>query len=389
MAKWKMHVNLLLSCPGDIADELPIIREIVREFNQSDGGLHIDLKHWQSDAVPSAGGSPQSILNSQLVCDADMIVAIFWTRFGTKTENFGSGTEEEIRLLMERRRNVFLYFSDRPAPPSKQDARESGKIAAFREKFKNQGLYWTYDSLDEFGRQFRRHIFQYFHDRQGGQSAQTSVYAAFEEAAAYIIRHGYYFDNYYFAMNAGIDEKRRVIEKTISRQFELYAFDGQHTLESFVLSRHKSNNVRVTPDIRDIGIDIDHERENDFTVEVSQNKSALAVKRGFISVTQVTLNKPLHISAHSARKIAISYTVQAALSNKVHTVCLDAPCKSASFYCQIDGDGSKYKVAASGFGATNLNGFDCPVETDTVLSMAHHNWLLPRDGVMFCLLRSE
>jgi hypothetical protein len=389
MAKRKTHINLLLSCPADIVDELPIIREAVEEYNQRDGELYIELRHWRSDAVPSSGGSPQSIINSQLVFDADMIVAIFWTRFGTKTVKYGSGTEEEISLLMERNKNVFLYFCDRPVPPSKHDAEESKKIAAFRKRFGKEGLYWVYHSLEEFGKHFRRHLDQYFHDYKEKQAVKSSVHAAFEDAAKCIVDYGYYYDKYCFTMNCIINEPERAIYKAIGRQFEIYAFDESRIIEGFVLARHKSNNVLITPAIQDITIDIDGEQETGFTVTVEKNKSAIEAKKGFISVTQIVLDKPLDISPHTPRKIAVSYTVRVAITNKVHTVCLEAPCRNVSFYCQIDAQNDPYKVVASAFGATNLDGFDRPVETDMALSLTHHNWLLPKDGVVFCLLRNE
>lgn len=392
MAKRKTHLKLLLSCPGDIADELEIVRDVIEEYNQGDDELYIELRHWSSDAVPSSGSPPQDILNSQLVSDADMIVAIFWTRFGTKTERYGSGTEEEISLLLKRNRNVFLYFCDRPVPPSRQDADELHRIAEFRQRFGKEGLYWVYDSLDEFERHFRRHIHQYFHDYTNQQTAASSVYAAFDNVAQSIVDYGYYYDKYFFTMNCAINESQRVINKTISRQFEICAFDGSRALNGFVLVKHKSNNVRLTPTIRDISIDIDGAQETDFTVTVEKNKSAMETKKGFASVTQITLGQPLRIEAHTPRKIAVSYTVQVALSNKVHTACLEAPCQNASFYCQIDvqhDSDMRYKVVASAFGATNLNGFSRPIETGSTLSLTHDNWLLPKDGVVFCLLCNQ
>lgn len=392
MAKRKTHLHLLLSCPADIVDELSIVKEVIEEYNQGDDELYIELKHWRSDAVPSTGGSPQDIINSQLVVDADMIIAIFWTRFGSRTQKYGSGTEEEISLLLERGKNVFLYFCDRPVHPSKQDADESKKIAEFKKRFGKEGLYWEYETLEEFEKHFRRHMVQYFHGYKDRQSVMDSVHTAFEEVAQYIINYGYYYDKYYFTMNSVINEAERVIDKTINRRIELLSFDENKVIEGFVIARHKSNNVLRTPTIHHVSLDIDDEQESDFTVQVDRNKSAMEAKKGFVSVTQIVLNKPLHINSHTPRKIAVSYTTRVAISNRVHTVCLEAPCRSASFCCQIDAQNDSdnpYKVVASGFGATNLAGYDRPIETDTTLSLTHQNWLLPKDGVVFCLLRNE
>lgn len=72
-----------------------------------------------------------------------MDVAIFWTRFGTPTDDYGSGTEEEINLLIKNNKQVFLYFLNKPIPPSLTDSPDymenREKINCLKEKYK--GLY--------------------------------------------------------------------------------------------------------------------------------------------------------------------------------------------------------------------------------------------------------
>ena len=60
---------------------------------------------------------------------------MFWTRFGSPTEKYGSGTEEEIEEMIASGKQVFLYFLDKPMPPSEMDSDEYKKVKAFKEKY--------------------------------------------------------------------------------------------------------------------------------------------------------------------------------------------------------------------------------------------------------------
>ena len=114
--------NLLISCPGDIKEEVTLIESAVDEFNELYAetlGITIKTRHWSKSSYAQSGGKPQALLNEQFVNKCDAAVAIFWTRFGSPTDEYGSGTEEEIEIMLQSGKQVFMYFSDKPIPPSK------------------------------------------------------------------------------------------------------------------------------------------------------------------------------------------------------------------------------------------------------------------------------
>lgn len=157
--------DLLISCPGDIHSELPLINKAVEEFNTlfSDTlGISIRTKHWSKNAYAQSGGKPQTLLNNQFVKDCDAAVALFWTRFGTPTDEYGSGTEEEIEIMLSSGKQVFMYFSDKPISPSQHNAAEYSKVQAFRSKYKDRGLFFTYTTDEEFYKLFFAHLTQHF-----------------------------------------------------------------------------------------------------------------------------------------------------------------------------------------------------------------------------------
>ena len=165
MPKNIVQYDLLISCPGDITSEIPVIEDAVSQFNTqfSDAlGISIRTKHWRKNSYAQSGGKPQALLNEQFVNDCDAAVAILWTRFGTPTDEYGSGTEEEVEIMLSSGKQVFMYFSDKPLSPPQMNGESYKKVQAFRDKYKDRGIYFTYSTDEEFRTMFFAHLSQYF-----------------------------------------------------------------------------------------------------------------------------------------------------------------------------------------------------------------------------------
>ena len=171
--------NLLISCPGDVKDEVILIESAVDEFNELYAdplGITIKTRHWSKSSYAQSGGKPQALLNEQFVNKCDAAIAIFWTKFGSPTDEYGSGTEEEIEIMIQSDKQVFMYFSDKPISPSQMNSEGYKKIQAFREKYKDRGIYFTYSSNDEFKKLFFAHLSMYFlSDKKVKEAASERV----------------------------------------------------------------------------------------------------------------------------------------------------------------------------------------------------------------------
>ena len=157
--------NLLISCPGDVKEEVTLIESSVDEFNEYYAdtlGITIKTRHWSKSSYAQSGGKPQALLNEQFVDKCDAAVAIFWTKFGSPTDEYSSGTEEEIERMLQSGKQVFMYFSDKPISPSQMNDEGYKKIQAFREKYKDRGIYFTYSSNEEFKKLFFAHLSMFF-----------------------------------------------------------------------------------------------------------------------------------------------------------------------------------------------------------------------------------
>ena len=157
--------DLLISCPGDLKDEIQTIKDVVDEFNKTIGIKHnimITTKYWKTDSYPQLGGKAQEILNGQFVEDCDFAVACFWTRFGTPTDKYKSGTQEEIELLVNQGKQVFLYFFNYPPVSlSDIDLEQYNKVKKFQKEYENKGIYNVINNKNEFKTELLRHISLY------------------------------------------------------------------------------------------------------------------------------------------------------------------------------------------------------------------------------------
>lgn len=144
-------IKLLLSCPGDVQEELTIFENCIKDFNSLIGDLlqiSIVSKHWKTDTHPDSGGEPQSKINEQLIDECFGAVAVFKDRFGTPTENYQSGTEEEIELMIEQDKTVMMYFSNYHEDDA--DGSQLKLIEEYKEKNKHRLYYFTYNNTEDF-----------------------------------------------------------------------------------------------------------------------------------------------------------------------------------------------------------------------------------------------
>jgi hypothetical protein len=154
-------VKLALCGPGDVKKEIQIAQEVVTEWNLQHGearGFWIKHQHWSTDSHPDLNDRPQGVINGQVIDDSDLIVAIFWSRFGTPTGVADSGTEEEIRRGIKLRRKVMVYFSDLEPLPSTANSQQLERLWRFRQDLQPTGLCWRFSSRERFRLEFTRHL---------------------------------------------------------------------------------------------------------------------------------------------------------------------------------------------------------------------------------------
>jgi hypothetical protein len=80
-------LKIVVASPSDVRGERDSLDEVIAELNRgiaADRGLRMELGRWETDAYPGFHlEGPQGLIDPILkIEDCDILVGIFWTRFG-------------------------------------------------------------------------------------------------------------------------------------------------------------------------------------------------------------------------------------------------------------------------------------------------------------------
>jgi hypothetical protein len=162
-------LRVVIASPGDVKAEREIIPRVVEEVNRNiarDRGLRLEVYRWETDAYPGFHPEgPQGLIDPILkINDCDILIGIFWRRFGTPVNDAKSGTEHEFRLAYDawkknRKPQIMVYFSQKSyTPKSKEETDQWGLVLQFKEEFPTEGLWWDYQDAADFERLSRNHL---------------------------------------------------------------------------------------------------------------------------------------------------------------------------------------------------------------------------------------
>jgi len=153
--------NVMIASPGDVSVERGLARDIINDWNtvhSTSRALALMPIGWETHSHPSMEDRPQGVLNKQILDDADLLVAIFWTRIGTPTGEAVSGSVEEIERHVKAGKPAMVYFSSAPVRAESVVDEQYKALLKFKDELKNRGLYAAYESTGEFAKQFARQL---------------------------------------------------------------------------------------------------------------------------------------------------------------------------------------------------------------------------------------
>jgi tetratricopeptide (TPR) repeat protein len=162
-------VRVVAVSPGDVMVERERLEKVVDELNRRLAPAHgclLSLWRWETDAHPGLHlEGPQGLIDVAVrIEDADVVIGIFWKRFGTPTLAAGSGTEHELQRAWSAwrengRPQVMVYFCQRQyMPQGSAEAEQQQHVLSFREAMPDQQLWWTYTTTGDFERAVREHL---------------------------------------------------------------------------------------------------------------------------------------------------------------------------------------------------------------------------------------
>jgi hypothetical protein len=143
-------LKLLISTPSDVLPQhLSEIRKVISQWNINSGesvGLVILPVLWTEHAVAEFGDRPQALLNTQIVKDADLGIAIFRDKLGTPTGAAVSGTAEEIQTLAGAGKLIGVFFDETGRPPlaDKNARTEFDRLMEYRTELQASALTFSF-----------------------------------------------------------------------------------------------------------------------------------------------------------------------------------------------------------------------------------------------------
>jgi hypothetical protein len=151
----------LLVSPTDVSMERDAIVHVIDSWNAHVGaGLQarVECVRWDSHARPEMSGPAQQSLNKQLVDTCDFGIAVFWSRLGSPTENYSSGSAEEVERLIARGADVMVYFSRMAIPQERLQDDQFLRLQELRKDYRQRGLLAEYDSVESLKEMVLLHI---------------------------------------------------------------------------------------------------------------------------------------------------------------------------------------------------------------------------------------
>ena len=142
--------RVLVSSPSDLSHERQIVKAAVTSASRilTGRGLRLEPWLWEEDTISSFGATAQVVINEQLG-DYDFYTGMMGAAFGSPTEKFGSGTEEEFIAAISafkagKLKKVGFFFKDVSIDTGKLNsfsASQLQKVTQFKESATHLGLY--------------------------------------------------------------------------------------------------------------------------------------------------------------------------------------------------------------------------------------------------------
>lgn len=189
-------ITIFIAAPSDVAIEKSKINSIVESLNHGladDLGIVLKVKEW-SQVVPNMGRGQKIIFDQLPVEQWDILIGILWLHYGMASGGSNpeqSGTHEEFNAAYEcwqktgKPRIIFYRCIRSPENVTKIDTNSLTKINIFFKHFetggKNQGLYYNYNTINDFEAFVRSHLEKILIENSKKESSESPT-AAHEQS---------------------------------------------------------------------------------------------------------------------------------------------------------------------------------------------------------------
>ncbi|MDE5857777.1 MAG: DUF4062 domain-containing protein [Muribaculaceae bacterium] len=143
--------KIMVGAPSDVESEVEASFNVIQRWNYihaEKNNIVLLPSHWSLNAYPTLNEKAQKAIDKQLVEKSDMLICIFGSKIGTPTDNYISGTVEEIEEHLKEGKHVMAFFS-KNINTSKTTTEQITKLLSFREDMFSRGLCAEYDNIED------------------------------------------------------------------------------------------------------------------------------------------------------------------------------------------------------------------------------------------------
>ena len=146
--------KIMIGAPSDIKEEVSIAMNTIHHWNNINAEKQKTVLlplHWSISSYPVIGMHPQKAINQQVVSKSDLLICIFGAKLGTPTDDYASGSVEEIEEHIKAGKPVMIFFRN-ILSLNDIDIEQVSRLREFKNTIGEKALYADYNSIDDFER---------------------------------------------------------------------------------------------------------------------------------------------------------------------------------------------------------------------------------------------
>jgi len=148
--------------------------DLWNKLNAEVSGKTLQVTNWHHHARPGMT-PPQVSVNRTVTFRADALLVVFNSKLGTPTEEYLSGTVEEIHIMEKLGRPVVIFFSREPVERSVATTQQYLDMESFRNSMKSKSYFVDFESFSDFEAKIRIHLANLANDLGHGTDPNISL----------------------------------------------------------------------------------------------------------------------------------------------------------------------------------------------------------------------
>jgi hypothetical protein len=143
------RIPIFLASPSDLNIERESFQKIIDEINRNKAkskGVLLEAVIWEDCLIGK--GRPQEKINEELK-QSTLVIMLLWKRWGSSTDRFSSGFEEEYKVACENDKDIWFFFREVPKDMLDDQGAQLKQVIEFKKKIENEKKFLFKNYKDE------------------------------------------------------------------------------------------------------------------------------------------------------------------------------------------------------------------------------------------------